>query len=456
MEPSRKTLGIFGLLVVICLVTAIGNTQFLGSENIENVVRRTALFGFMSLGAAIVIIAGGIDLSIGAVIALTACLFQIFLTPTMTPLEQHYEVLGVQTSSDVAKGITVTLEGAAWHLKQDDQLTYSIDRGKITSKGRLDVRSAEVVDDADGQKTIVVLRGASPPRGFVPGISVGVNEIRHMSVVLAASFVLLISLAIGLCQGLLITLLRLQPFVVTLCGMMIYRGFARFFANDQTLGLETRLENIKYLVGGEPFSIPVPLIGRLSGEASDSLLGIEWIGVPVVAMTLAVSVVLAILFLNYSIYGRYLMALGRNEQAARYSGINTDRMTLVAYMLCSLMAGLTGILFILEFNSVAPSGSAMAYELYAIAAAVLGGCSLRGGEGSVIGVICGAGVMQVLNNSILMLDIPPQLEYVIIGVVILLGVIVDELLKRLTAIRRSQHEARIAERAPPAEKDKAD
>jgi len=419
MKPSRKTLGIFGLLVVICLITAIGNTQFLGSFNIENNLSRTALFGFMSIGAAIVIIAGGIDLSIGAVIALTACLFQIFLTPTMTPLEKSYKVVAVEPSPSVGKGITVTLEGAAWHLKQDDQLTYSIDTGEISFKGQLDVDSATVADDKHGPVTVVVLRSASPPRGFVPGVFVGVNEIQHMSVVLAALLVLLISLAIGLFHGLLVTLLRLQPFVVTLCGMMIYRGFARFFANDQQLGFVTRLDDIRYLVRGKPFSIPVPLIGRLSGEGTDSLLGIQWIGIPVVVMTLAVTAVLAILFLNYSVYGRYLMALGRNEEAARYSGINTGRMTLLAYMLCSLTAGFTGILYILEYNSVAPSGTGMAYELYAIAAAVLGGCSLRGGEGSIFGVICGAAVTWVLKNSIEMLDIKPQLEYVVIGVVII-------------------------------------
>ncbi|MEQ8786386.1 MAG: ABC transporter permease [Pirellulaceae bacterium] len=452
MQPSRKTLGIFGLLLVICLITAIGNPQFLGSGNIENDLRRTALIGFMSIGAAIVIIAGGIDLSIGAVIALTACLFQLFLTPTLVPLKEQYLVLGVETSADISQGVTVTLEGAAHHLKQDDQLVYVVSVDGLISKGQLNVRSASVVDDG-WLKTVVVLRGGSVPKGFKPGITVGVREMHHMSVVLAATLVLLISLGIGLFHGLLVTMLRLQPFVVTLCGMMIYRGLARFFANDQTLGLEDRLEDVKYLVGGKPFSIPVPLIGRISGEAPDALFGIDWIGVPVVAIMLTVTAILAILFLNYSIYGRYLMALGRNEQAARYSGINTNRMTVVAYMLCSLLAGVTGILFILEFNSVAPSSSAIAYELTAIAAAVLGGCSLRGGEGSIIGVICGAGVMQVLSNSIQMLDIPPQLEYVINGFVILLGVIADELLKRLAAKRRSQHEARLADSSPPP-KDK--
>ena len=85
---------------------------------------------------------------------------------------------------------------------------------------------------------------------------------------------------------------------------------------------------------------------------------------------------------NWTARGQYLLALGRNEEAARYSGINTKRMVVLAYVLCALAAGLGGILFALDVNSVQPSGFGNFYELYAIAAAVLGGCSLRGGEGT--------------------------------------------------------------------------
>ena len=139
------------------------------------------------------------------------------------------------------------------------------------------------------------------------------------------------------------------------------------------------------------------------------------------------------------------MALGRNQEAARYSGINTDRLVLLAYVICALLSGFTGILFILEFNTVQASTSANFYELYAIAAAVLGGCSLRGGEGSIIGVIIGAAVMRVLYTSIFLLDMPQQLEFVIIGLAILAGVVVDELVKRFAAHRRARREAMLAE-----------
>ena len=113
-------------------------------------------------------------------------------------------------------------------------------------------------------------------------------------------------------------------------------------------------------------------------------------------------------------------------------------MIIWAYVICSSLAGLGGILFSLDINSVQPSGYGNFYELYAIAAAVLGGCSLRGGEGSILGVVIGTAVMRLLNNSISLLGIPSQLEFAIIGAVILAGVLADELVKRWAAARRSR------------------
>jgi ribose transport system permease protein len=152
---------------------------------------------------------------------------------------------------------------------------------------------------------------------------------------------------------------------------------------------------------------------------------------------MAAIAIVASVILRLTVYGRYLFALGRNEQAARYSGINTDRVTIGAYVFCSLLAGLGGILFALDVNSIQPAAFGEFYELYAIAAAVLGGCSLRGGEGTVLGVVIGAAVMRVLYNAINILRIPTNLEFAIIGAVILIGVTVDELIKRWVANRRA-------------------
>jgi ribose transport system permease protein len=147
--------------------------------------------------------------------------------------------------------------------------------------------------------------------------------------------------------------------------------------------------------------------------------------------------VLAAVFLNRSIYGRYLLALGRNEEAARYSGIDTSRMIVLAYVLSSGLAGLGGLLFVLDVNSAQPVDFGNFYELYAIAAAVLGGCSLRGGEGSIVGVIVGAALMQVLRNMITLVTTHNNIEFAIIGAVILAGVIADELVRRYAVTRRA-------------------
>ncbi len=238
------------------------------------------------------------------------------------------------------------------------------------------------------------------------------------SPVIALLAVVVLSLAIGLMHGLLITRLGLQPFVVTLCGLLFYRGFARWLTHDQVQGFGSSYEGLRQLA-----------IGKVSLGGGFAL--------PIPFFLLLLAGVLAALFLNRTIWGRYLLALGRNETAARYSGIQIERMKVLAYVLCSGTAGLGGILFALDVNSVQPAAHGNFYELYAIAAAVLGGCSLRGGEGSILGVVIGAAVMRLLYNAINVSGIPTQLEFAIIGAVILAGVIADELIRRVASRRRA-------------------
>ncbi len=318
----KKLLGIFGLFVAVFTVTSLINPQFVSAYNLQNLIRWTSLFGIISLGAAFVIITGGIDLSIGSVIGLVGSMM-------------------------------------AWLLTQK-------------------------------------------------GWSVGAT----------LAMVMAVSLGIGLAHGLLITKVRLQPFVVTLCGLLLYRGMARFITDDQSQGFGNTHEGLRQLAIGRvslssAFAIPVPLF---------ILLGIA---------------VLSAVFLNLTVAGRHLLALGRNETAARFSGIRTDALKITAYVLCSGLAGVGGILFSLDLNSIQPSGLGEFYELYAIAAAVLGGCSLRGGEGTITGVIIGTAVMRVLYNAINILGIPTHLEFAIIGAVILTGVVADEMVKRVAARRRA-------------------
>jgi ribose transport system permease protein len=220
----------------------------------------------------------------------------------------------------------------------------------------------------------------------------------------------------------LITKMRLQPFVVTLCGLLLYRGIARGLTGDLSQGFKGEFKGLRSIATSQ-----LPIFGSDKGVFH----------LPATTLILIIIAVIAAIFLNKTIYGRYLLALGNNPEAARYSGINVDRMTILAYVICSVLAGLGGMLFVLDINSAQPSDFGNSYELYAIAAAVLGGCSLRGGEGSILGVLIGAAVMQVIYNAINLVHPDYQnMEFAIIGGVILIGVIVDELARRIVAARR--------------------
>lgn len=232
-----------------------------------------------------------------------------------------------------------------------------------------------------------------------------------MPVALGLFLVIGVGVAFGLGQGLLVAKLKLQPFVVTLCGLLVGRGLARIIGQDQSKGFGSGFEGLKSLVEGRILGIPVPVY------------------------ILAVAAVLAWLFLSKMVWGRHLLALGRNEEAARYSGISVDRLKIVAYTISGLLAAVAGILFALYTNTVQPSNAGKAEELNAIAASVLGGVSLRGGEGSVMGVLIGAATIKVIQNAISMLGIPDYSMDFITGLIILAAVAADEIVKRRRAAR---------------------
>ena len=240
----------------------------------------------------------------------------------------------------------------------------------------------------------------------------------NVPVGIALPVVVIVSLLIGLSHGVLVTYLKLQPFIVTLCGLLLYRGLTRGLTNDQTAGFQGEFKTLRWFANGE---IPIT-----SG-----------FGLPVPLIILILIAVAASIFLNRTIYGRYLLALGNNEDAARFSGIDTRRMTILAYVICSLLSGLGGLLFVLDTNSAQPVDFGNFYELFAIAAAVLGGCSLRGGSGTIIGVIIGTALIQLLRNMITLVDyIPQNSEFAVIGAVILAGAVGDEVAKRISASRK--------------------
>jgi len=232
------------------------------------------------------------------------------------------------------------------------------------------------------------------------------------------------SALIGLAHGLLVTRLRLQPFLVTLCGLLLYRGIARWMTSDASQGF-----------GGDFAGL------RSTALARFDVPGLEGYRLPATVIPLAV-IALAIAFVvSRTVWGRWLLAAGRNESAARHSGVPVERIVTLAYVACSTLAGLGGMLFIFDIGSAQPSDFGNFYELYAIAAAVLGGCSLRGGEVHVVGVLLGAATLQVLRTAVTLSDLGSQLEFAVIGAVLLVGVAADELVRRWIARRRARSAA---------------
>ena len=236
----------------------------------------------------------------------------------------------------------------------------------------------------------------------------------HVPWVIAVLAIVALSMALGVFHGLLITRVPLQPFIVTLCGLLFYRGMARFIANDSTEGFEDWHS-----------------YAWLNNLATGYTFGV----VPNAFIIMIVVSVVMWVVLHRSVYGRYLFAVGRNEEAARYSGINSRRIIASAYVVSGALAAIAGILLALYTTSISPSSHGQSYELYGIAAAVLGGCSLRGGEGSIIGILIGTALLQVLQNLVNLLGIPTSLNFAVVGAVILLGVITDEVIKKRGAKR---------------------
>jgi ribose transport system permease protein len=155
--------------------------------------------------------------------------------------------------------------------------------------------------------------------------------------------------------------------------------------------------------------------------------------------------------LHRSVFGRYLYAIGKNEEAAKYSGIRTGKMMMVAYIICGVLTALSAIYFAMYTRSISPASHGQFYELYAIAAAVLGGFSLRGGEGSLVGVILGTVLLQELQNLVNLLGIPSSLNFAVMGGVILIGVLIDQQWNAIRAQRRLSAAARQQDGRVPAE-----
>jgi ribose transport system permease protein len=314
--PWLREAGVLAIFLLLCgLILASGaRDAFRSPGNLQNLSRQIALLGVFSLGEAIVIISGGIDLSVGSLIGFI--------------------------------GMVCARMFAEWRWP---------------------------------------LAGA---------------------ILTALSF----ALAFGILQAALIHYLRVPPFIVTLGSLSIFRSLAQLMSN----------------------AMPIPTVGAgLASGGLDFLISGQILHVPVSVWLLIGLLILLELLMRRCRVGRYLYSVGSNEEAARLSGVRIFQTKAVAYGLSALLAGLAGVLYV-AYNGQGDPRSGTGYELNAIAAAVVGGCSLAGGQGTLVGAVLGAAILNLILNGINLGAVPligqentSLWEGTIVGSVVVLAVLLN-------------------------------
>jgi ribose transport system permease protein len=291
--------------------------RFLGGRNLETIARQTTIVGMAALGMTLVIISGGIDLSVGSIVALS--------TVVIAWLLQHGRV------------------------------------GPVTA----------------------AFGGVAAAAGF------------------------------GLISGLLITRLRVVPFIVTLGMMLVVRGTAKGIGREQKIDVD--MECLRWLD---------ELLASVSARQG-------WMLVPLGVWILIILAAVMAALLRYTRLGRHIFAIGSNEQTARLCGVPVERVKVIVFMLCGAFAGLAGLM---QFSrlTVGDPTVAIGLELDVIAAVVIGGGSLGGGEGAILGTLVGALIMTVIASGCTQMGLPNWVQEIITGMIIVAAVALDRLRHRST------------------------
>lgn len=307
-EWIDKLMPLAALLFVYIVFAIIAPPSFVSLKNLELIVRQTAIVGTASLGMTLVIISGGIDLSVGSIVAL----------------------------------VTVCI---AWLL----------------------------------------MAGAPPLAAAAGGIVAG--------------------LICGLVNGALITRLKLVPFIITLGTLLVYRGLAKGLAHEQKIDA--------------PLSWINELLAALKPEQT-------WMLVPGGVWILVLLAILVALILKYTRFGLYTFSVGSNEQASRLCGVPIEKVKLLIYGISGLFAGFAGLMQFSRLTVGDPTVAA-GLELDVIAAVVIGGGSLAGGEGSVLGTMLGALIMTVIRSGCTQMGLSNWVQEIVTGVIIVVAVVLDRM-----------------------------
>ncbi len=365
-------------LLVLVIITGSLEHSFLRPENLMNILRQQSFVGILAVGLTVVIISGGIDLSVGALMGFCGGL-GIWLMNTA--------VIAAKIVADNSAARARHIEDVSMGIGGGLELPYSSVREWLASLFQYAGLSA------------------SPAVG----------------VAIALIFTVAVATFAGLCNGLLIAKGRLAPFIATLSGLVAYRSLALALAD----GGEFRAQGglfAKLGTGG----IDLPYTLRVATETTPAIrLQLPY---PVIALAVVAGVV-AIL-LGRTAFGRYVYAIGNNERAAVYSAISVDRVKIKVYALMGMLVGVAGCFLASRMNSVASSTTGNLAELDAIAAVVIGGTRMQGGSGRVGGTLIGVLILGVISNMLNLLNVSPYLQGLVKGLIIVGAVLLQRPARR--------------------------
>jgi simple sugar transport system permease protein len=373
---------LYGAGIVLSPINRKGVNIFLEPGNQADVLRQVSNNGIIAVGMTLVILTGGIDLSVGSMMALGCMLCAMLLTLT------GWTAASV-TSIPILAIVAVFLCSYLVPL-----VATNLRRG-----------SAKPVEQA-GVTTRLL--------GLVLGIVVAAWLVWWTTGQLQTKFGVLgvlitvpaVGLAIGGLTGLIISKGRLQPFIVTLAMMVAILGVAR-------------------LLGGETAAVYPVYTGSNATDQFDILRALVLQVIPVPGIFFLVAVLTFGFILKYTAFGRYIYAIGGNEQAARLAGIRVDQIKTAVYAIAGMLASLAGVLYTAQYRQGKPDAGTGA-ELDAIAAVVIGGTNLMGGKGSMTGTFVGVLIFGFLTNILLLKNINSNIQFVLKGAIILAAVLLQE------------------------------
>ena len=372
---------LFAFGVLSSPVTSKGQNIFLSPGNLSDVLRQVSIIGLVAVGMTMVILIGGIDLSVGSVMAFGSVITALLLTE---PGWSTGAAIAVPTSAAVA---LIVVGGTTQFV-----LAGLRRRGQARAPSR--------TRDAALPWALGLAAAAALALWLAPGAG------QKFGVVGVLVAVPCVGLAVGSVTGLVIVLGRLQPFIVTLAAMVTLLGLAR-------------------LAAGQDSAVIAVYSGTNATPDVDILRQVLWGVVPIPGLFFIGALVIFTLVLKFTVFGRYLYALGGNEEATRLSGIAVVPVKISTYAFSGMLSALASVLFVAQYRQGKPDAGT-GLELDAIAAVVIGGTSLMGGRGTLAGTFVGVLIFGMLTNILQLHDITTNFQLVLKGVIIVVTVLLQE------------------------------